>query len=263
MKLIKKNSPNHYNGRAGWKADMICFHQTGGTSVTTALNWYMNPAAQCSPNYVIDANGDVYQLVDPDNGAWANGTSTKTTDKKYYGFALSELVRTRKTNANYYTYSIEFVHCQWGNINESQIASAVDLIRTVIIPHMKSHGIKPVIDRAHLVGHSDITPKTRDPEKFNCPGKRFPYDEIIKRVNGKAASVPSVMTTAATKKCTVAYPATVRAKPTTDSAKLGKYNPGQTVTVVTGTETKDIKSGYTYIRVAGETERWIVVSAVK
>ena len=73
----------------------------------------------------------------------------------------------------------------------------------------------------------------------------------------------SVFSPSGTRKCSVAFPAVVRAKPTTDSANLGKYNPGQTVTVVAGTETKDSKSGYTYIRVAGETERWIVVSAVK
>ena len=186
LRLIKKNSPNHYNGRAGWKADMICFHQTGGTSVADALKWYMNPNAQCSPNYVIDTNGDVYQLVDPDHAAWANGTATKANDKKFYGCSLSKIVRDRATNANYYTYSIEFVHCQWGNINEAQVAAAVELIKTVIVPHMRKKGVTPKIDREHLVGHSDITPKTRDPEKFNCPGKRFPYDEIISRVLGKA-----------------------------------------------------------------------------
>ena len=71
------------------------------------------------------------------------------------------------------------------------------------------------------------------------------------------------MTAVTTRKYTVDYPATVRAKPTIDSAKLGKYDPGQTVTVVTGTETKDSKSGYTYIRVASEAERWIVATAVK
>ena len=185
LKIVRKYSPNHYNGRAGYKADMICFHQTGNNSAFKSIGWYMNPNAQCSPHFVIDVNGDIYQLVDLDNGAWANGTSTKTTDNKYYGYSLSDIVKSRKTNANYYTYSIEFVHCQWGNISEEQKTAAVELIGEVIIPDMLSHGVKPVIDREHLVGHSDITPKTRDPEKFNCPGKMFPYDEIISRVNGK------------------------------------------------------------------------------
>ena len=114
------------------------------------------------------------------------GLQKKTSDKKYYGYSLLKIVRERKTNANYYTYSIEFVHCQWGNINEAQVAAAVNLINKVIIPHMRKNGVTPVIDREHLVGHSDITPKTRDPERYNCPGKQFPYDEIISRVLGKA-----------------------------------------------------------------------------
>lgn len=186
VRIFLKASPNHYDGRKGWKPDMICFHQTGGTSAAVAIQYYRNPASQCSPNYVIDTNGDIYQLVDLCNAAWANGTATKTSDKKYYGYSLSKIVRERKTNANYYTYSIEFVHCQWGNINEQQVAAAVNLINKVIIPHMRKNGVTPVIDREHLVGHSDITPKTRDPERYNCPGKQFPYDEIISRVLGKA-----------------------------------------------------------------------------
>lgn len=191
MRIFLKSSPNHFTGREGWKPDMICFHQTGGTSAAVAMQYYRNPAAQCCPNWVIDVNGDIYQLVDPDNGAWANGTATKTSDPKYYGYSLSKLVRERKTNANYYTYSIEFVHCQRGNITEQQVAAAVDLIKKVIIPHMRKNGVTPIIDREHLVGHSDITPRTRDPEKANCPGKLFPYDEIIARVLGKAPAHPA------------------------------------------------------------------------
>lgn len=184
MNLIKKNGPNHYKGRRGWKADMIVFHQTGGNTLSPALGYYLNPCAQCSPNWLIDTNGDIYQLVDPDNAAWCNGTTTDPNDNKYYGYSLSEIVRSRKTNANYYSYSAEFVHCQWGNITEAQITAAVELIRDIIIPHMRKHGVTPKIDRAHVIGHSDVSPKTRDPEKFNCPGKQFPYDEIIRRVLG-------------------------------------------------------------------------------
>lgn len=194
MKLIKKNSPNHFNGRSGWKADMICFHQTGNNSVVKSLQWYLNANAQCSPHFVIDVSGDIYQLVDLKDGAWANGTATNPNDPKYFGHSLSNLVRERKTNANYYTYSIEFVHCQWGNISEEQKTAVVELIGMVILPDMMSHGVKPVVDRAHFVGHSDITPKTRDPEKANCPGKKFPYDEIIARVKGEKAPAKPVTT---------------------------------------------------------------------
>lgn len=184
MKLVKKNSPNHFNGRKGWKADIIVFHQTGGNTLAPALNYYLNPCAECSPNYLIDTDGMIYQLVDIENAAWCNGTAIDPSDKKYYGYSLSSIVRDRKTNANLFSISAEFVHCQWGNITEAQKTAAVDLIQQIIIPYMKKNGVTPQIDRNHIIGHSDVTPKTRDPEKYNCPGKYFPYDEIISRVNG-------------------------------------------------------------------------------
>ena len=199
MKLVKSNSsPNHYNGRNGWKADIIVFHQTGGNELAPAMRWYMNPNAQCSPNWLIDKDGTVYQLVDPDNAAWCNGTSLNAGDNKYYGYALSEIVCLRKANANNYSYSAEFVHCQWGNITEAQKTAAVELIQQVIIPHMKKNGVTPIIDRAHVIGHSEVSPKTRDPEKFNCPGKQFPFDEIIQRVNGTKQTTSNTIPTTTT-----------------------------------------------------------------
>ena len=190
MKLVTSNSsPNHFNGRKDsngkvWKADIIVFHQTGGNELAPAMRWYLNPNAQCSPNWLIDTDGTIYQLVDPDNAAWCNGTSLNAGDNKYYGYALSSIVRSRKANANLYSLSAEFVHCQWGNITEAQKTAAVELIQNIIIPYMKKNGVTPVIDRTHVIGHSEVTPKTRDPEKLNCPGKQFPFDEIIQRVNG-------------------------------------------------------------------------------
>jgi N-acetyl-anhydromuramyl-L-alanine amidase AmpD len=185
MKITKKNSPNHFNGRCGWKADMIVFHQTGNTSLSKSLSWYLNKAAECSPNYLIDINGDVYQLVAPENAAWCNGTATDPKDPKYYGYSLSDIVKSRKTNCNYYSYSAEFVHCSRGDITEAQKAAAVELIKTVIVPHMRANGVTPKIDRKHIIGHSEVSPLTRDPERYNCPGKLFPYDEIISRVLGE------------------------------------------------------------------------------
>lgn len=181
MKLIKsKKSPNHFKGRGGWKADIIVFHQTGGDKLAPALNWYLNPNSQCSPNWVIDKNGDIYELVAPDNAAYCNGTRT-TAGNLCYKNATSAIVRSRATNANYYTYSMEFVHCAKGDITEAQIAAAVELIKDVIFPNMRKNGTTPHADRQHFIGHCEINPVTR----AFCPGKKFPYNEIIARVNGK------------------------------------------------------------------------------
>ena len=267
MKIIQKNSPNHYNGRSGWKADIIVFHQTGNNSVETSLAWYMNPNSQCCPHFVINTDGTVYQLISLNNGSYANGTRTTAGDKLYFGYSLSEIVRSRKTNANFYTYSIEFVHCQWGNITEKQIQAASELIATVIFPHMRKNGINPKADREHFIGHSHVTPKTRDPEKCNCPGKKFPYDEIIARVKcEKVAPSPNEPPSAkilTKKQVRLAFAAAVRDRPSVEGKRVDTYYPGETITVVDGTETKDNKSQYIYIRVDSPDARWIVRSAIQ
>lgn len=200
MKITRLYSPNHYNGRCGWKADIISFHQSGGNKTEPAVKWYMNPNSQCCPHFLIEENGNVIQFIDLNDASWCNGTNTKQGDKLWYGYALSDIVKQRKTNANFYTYSIEFVHCAAGEITEAQKAAVVELIGTVIFPDMMAHGVKPIVDRAHFVGHTDISPKTRDPQKANCPGKKFPYDEIIARVKGE--KIPTKPTVKPTKPAT-------------------------------------------------------------
>lgn len=176
MNEIQKSSPNHYDGRFGWNADMLVCHQTGGTSVEDALKWYLNPAAQCSPNDVIDTNGDIYHLVSYDNAAYCNGTqTTKPAEKLYYKNATSKLVKSRKANANFFTYSIEFVHCAKGDITEAQVQAAIWLLKNRIIPHAKLKGVDFQADRDHIIGHCEIDPAGRS----FCPGKNFPYDRII------------------------------------------------------------------------------------
>ena len=179
MKEIQKNSPNHYKGRFGWKSDILVCHQTGGVSVEAALNYYLNAAGQCSPNDVIDINGDIYHLVSYDDAAYCNGTQTTDPNKKlYYKNATSKLVKSRKANANFFTYSVEFVHCAKGDITEAQIQAVIWLLKNRIIPHAKSKGVDFKVDRDHVIGHCEIDPAGRS----FCPGKNFPYDRIIKGV---------------------------------------------------------------------------------
>ena len=83
---------------------------------------------------------------------------------------------------------------------------------------------------------------------FECP-----YIDYI-----KTATQP-----AKTKKCVLAYPAKVRSAPTISSNQLGRISEGSTVTIVIGSDTKDSVSGNTYVRLNGQTERWIVKSAIK
>lgn len=73
----------------------------------------------------------------------------------------------------------------------------------------------------------------------------------------------STVITAKTKKCTLAFKANVRKEPKESSKLLGAYKPGDTVTIVNGTETKDTATGYVYVKIAGTSGGWIVKSAIK
>ena len=249
MKIKYLNSPNHYNGRNGWKADVIVFHQTGGTSIEGALKWYLNPNSQCSPHWVIGVDGTICQLVNPNNAAYCNGTRTIPGEKLYYGLATSRLVKARKTNANFFTYSIEFVHCQWGNINDAQIHAAVELIKEVIVPNMKLHGATPKYDRDHFIGHCEIDPITR----AACPGKQFPYDKIIAGVLGLVDTTPKTTTSTKIPSSTVTTNKTTSTFKANDRVKILS-----TATTYAGISTKiptpykGDKITYTITKVSGE-----------
>lgn len=62
---------------------------------------------------------------------------------------------------------------------------------------------------------------------------------------------------------TLAFNAAVRDKPSVRGKKLGVLPGGAKVVIVAGSDTVDGSSGYVYVRLKGESERWIVKSAIK
>lgn len=64
-------SPNCAVG-VGRTVDTIVLHNTAG-SLSGSLARFQDPKAQVSAHYVVDRNGDVYQVVDEKNVAWHAG----------------------------------------------------------------------------------------------------------------------------------------------------------------------------------------------
>lgn len=181
MNIIKKNSPNQNNGRNGWKPDMIVCHITEG-NYDGAVSWLCNKASQASSHFVVSRKGEVTQLVNIKDMAWVNGTSTNVSDNRYYGKSSLKSVRDRKTNANYYTVGIEtegYSSKTNGALTDIQKQTVINLIKHIQIEVKRTYNIDIPADRQHIVGHYEITPIT----KPNCPGKQFPFDEIIKQLN--------------------------------------------------------------------------------
>ena len=186
MNIVKKLTPNKYNGRNGWKPDMIVCHITEG-SYEGSISWLCNPASKASAHFVVGRDGRITQLVELTDTAWCNGTSTDPNSSVYYGKSSLEAVRERKTNANYYTISIEhegYYSQTGGNLTSAQLTATIDLIKYIRSEVKRIYGIDIPADREHIVGHYQINPVT----KPNCPGEKFPFDYIIVELNRKEAA---------------------------------------------------------------------------
>lgn len=165
-------SPN-YMSRQGWKPDMIVLHVCEGT-FKGSVSWLCNKESGTSSHYVTGKNGELEQLVDLDKAAWCNGTSTTKGAKYDYRRATNKLVKARKTNANYYTISIENEGYSYkngyGKLTTKQYNTLLKLMKELITKY------NIPVDRDHIVGHYEIAPK----EKPNCPGSKFQWDQLMK-----------------------------------------------------------------------------------
>lgn len=79
---------------------------------------------------------------------------------------------------------------------------------------------------------------------FECPYIEYPTQEQLQTV-------------------VLAFKAAIRSEPKNFSTKLGELAPGTKCVVVSGSDTKDSKTGYVYVRLAGEKGQWIVKTAIK
>jgi N-acetyl-anhydromuramyl-L-alanine amidase AmpD len=178
--IVKKPSPNITKGRNGWKPDMIVSHITEG-GFNGAVSWLCNPNSGVSAHFVVAKDGKITQLVELTDTAKANGTSVDLKGKNpkmHYSLSTLSKVKDRKTNANYYTISIEhegFSSEANGRLEPKQLEASIWLHKYIIQEVKRIYRIDIPLDRNHIVGHYQINPVT----KPFCPGKNFQFDEIL------------------------------------------------------------------------------------
>ena len=179
MEITRRMSPNRNIGRQGWQPDMIVCHITEGAFNGT-VSWITNPTSQVSYHFVVARDGRIVQAVDICNTAWANGT-TRNGDNRDARHSPLHLVRDRGVNANLYTISIGFegrLAEKQGALTPAQLEAGVWLISHIREEINRLYSVRGVgfpLNRKHIVGHHEITPRTRP----NCPGPQFPFDAII------------------------------------------------------------------------------------
>lgn len=188
MTYAFKQSPN-CGSRRGYKPDMIVCHITEG-SYAGAVSWLCNKASQASAHFVVSRKGEVTQLVPIEKMAWANGTYTSCTKASYYGNSTLATVRKRRTNANYYTVSIELegtTVSTAGRLTDPQYDALITLIKYIRTYVKSVYHIDIPFNRSSLVGHNEISPKS----KPYCPGVYFPWGDIIASLNKREPAVSS------------------------------------------------------------------------
>jgi N-acetyl-anhydromuramyl-L-alanine amidase AmpD len=167
---------------------MICCHITEGAFDGT-VSWITNPASQVSYHFVVARDGRIVQAVDIENMAWANGTNNSGGNVDNRHSTLS-IVQRRAVNANLYTVSIgfegRFAETQ-GALTTAQLEAAIWLFNHIKKELHRIYGTSDLafrFNRNHIIGHNEITPRS----KPNCPGRLFPFDDIIRLLNEDATA---------------------------------------------------------------------------
>ncbi len=157
---IKSAPSTNFNNRSH-PVDMLVLHYTGMKTAKAALERMQHPDSKVSSHYLIDEDGEVFQLVQENKRAWHTGVS------KWQGDA----------DLNSRSIGIEIANGGWnipladGTLppyRRSQIEAVINLSQSVLsrfkIPHSR------------IVGHSDIAPDRKDD-----PGEHFPWEELAPR----------------------------------------------------------------------------------
>lgn len=147
MKTIQQPSPN-FDSREEQSVDMLVLHYTGMKSAQEALDRLCDELcderAKVSAHYLVDENGEIYQLVDEQNRAWHAGVS-------YWR---------ENTNINQRSIGIEIVNkgheFGYTAFPQIQMESITELCSAILSRHD--------IPSRNVVGHSDIAPtRKKDP----------------------------------------------------------------------------------------------------
>ena len=168
MKIIDAPSPNQNERK--YPVDMLVLHYTGMEDGPSALARMRLEEAQVSAHYMVDDNGDVYQLVPDDMRAWHAGRSSWQGDVDLN----SRSVGIEIVNGG---HNVPLADGSVPPYTRAQIDAVIELSRAIIARHN--------IPQHRVVGHSDIAP-----DRTIDPGEHFPWAELSDRGVGLWPDMP-------------------------------------------------------------------------
>ena len=138
MKVL--NSAN-FDNRSVTKIKYLIMHYTGMINGADALEKLCDPKSKVSAHYLIEENGEVYQLVNEDKRAWHAGVARWEGDEDINDISIGiEIVNSGHAYAGYESI--------YKGFPEVQMTQVVSLAQKII----DRHKIKP----HYVLGHSDV-----------------------------------------------------------------------------------------------------------
>ncbi len=131
-------SSPHQSSRNGTKIQRIILHYTTSDNVDGTLSWFQNPDSRVSAHYIIDQDGDIYQMV-------------RDSEKAFHAF---------KENAD--SIGIEHVAKQGQKLTKEQERASVQLIKWLMDEYK--------IGKQNITGHR-FTPNNAG--FTDCPDMLF------------------------------------------------------------------------------------------
>jgi len=176
--VVFKGSPNFgypdgTPGRSGQIPRAIVLHIMEGT-LEGAASWFNNPNSSASAHYGIGKDGRIWQFVDENNAAWANGQVRNAT----WRLLIPDV------NPNLYTISIEHEGKTGEPWTEAMYQADLALIRDIAARW------KIPLDRDHIIGHYQLDAVNRQ----RCPGTGLPWDRLIADLQKGTAPVGDTAT---------------------------------------------------------------------
>lgn len=177
--IWKGNQHTNRSGRRGHLPCIIVDHISEG-SAASAISWFTTPNnTVSSAHFLVARDGQIYQFVKIEDNAWANGLSTKDL-----GITTAEIVKEKAVNPNWYSVSIEhegIYRNTRGELTVPQLEATTWLHQYIIEYVKKKWNIEIPADRKHILGHYEINPI----KKPNCPGEKYPFEQVIKMLNNQ------------------------------------------------------------------------------
>lgn len=178
------------NGGARMKPLYLILHYTAGTTASGAISHFLNPKARASAHLVIDAKGEVTQMMEFNKVAWHAGKSAwadlTALNPHSIGIEIVNAGKLSKTAGGKWvtwsgkviddkevivaTHKTESQPAGWHMFTEAQLLATME-IGTALRQH---YGLLDVL------GHDDISPKRKVD-----PGPAFPMISVQSRIMGR------------------------------------------------------------------------------